>query len=195
MVTCKIVFHGSNLRNPVERLIKCFHEISKTPFTVKWVIDGDVIDSAVDTDLDLDLDLALSGGVSNEMSNLEKHSFVLILAETALRNVGCIFHCPGEPPFALVNHIHHIHRQLGLTKTELIYHSYRNTYGCHRIDQDGIIDRNDSIRDEGRDFNQVDTQGRLTAIGTLDLDSSATFVEKVPKGAFAKFLSEHGFEY
>lgn len=193
MVTCKILFHGSNLRGPVERLIKCFHEISKTPFTVKWMIDGTHIDSAVDTELDLDL--ALAGNIVSESSSLEKHSFVLDLASSANASVGCIFHTQCEPPFSLLNHIHHIHRHNGLVKSELIYHSYRNTYGCHRVDSEGIIDRTSEVRDEGRDFNQVDSQGKLTAIGTLDLDSSATFMEKVPKGAFAKFLLEHNFEY
>lgn len=192
MTVCKIIFHGTNLQSPIERLIKCFHELSKTPFAVKWSIDGIFIESASDPDLDLDI---LLSSTPDEKSSLTKHSFVLSLAEAAKESVGCIFQISGEPPFSLINHIHHIHRHSGLQKSELIYHSYRGVYGCHRIDQEGNIDRNEEIREEGNDVDQIGPDGRKAKLEQWDLDSSATFREKVPKGKFAKFLSDYGFEY
>jgi len=189
MTVCKIVLKGHSLRPPTEKLIKCFHEMSKNPFGTTWTIDGHLIEGSVDL-------LMIGLSPNNEKSSLENNGFVLDHITPSAKIVTATFQIPNDPPFELINNVHRTFASKGLSEIQLIYHGYRGKFGLHRVAADGTVDASQRDREEASSTNQINVKnGQKATIGTLDLDSSATFVQKVPKGEFADFLKEHGFEY
>jgi hypothetical protein len=192
MTVCKIVLRGKSLKKPVEKLLLCLKDLSKNPFFVTWTIDGKEVD--VSNELDLMAALKPPSGKKDE-SLLSKYANVLKNVTDLTRVVELRFKIPYEPPFGLINTIHQIHRTKGLDTSEIIYHGHKGCYGYQKFLQDGTVVVDSKSREMDMTTDQVDNLGLPVAMEGLDLNSSSTFIESVPKGEFADFLKEHGMDY
>lgn len=187
MTVCKIILVGSNLKPACEKLLVCLRELSKNPFSVTWVIDGVSLETTGDLDL--------SFGIGKDTSLLTKYATVIEKILPSTKKLELTFKIPKEPPFDLVGNIHMLFRTKGLETLEMIYHSHKNQYGYQRYLQDGKIETNKKSRDRREEVDEVDRLGLPVSMEGLDLNTSSTFVEKIPKGEFANFLKEHGMDY
>lgn len=192
MTVCKILFKGKSLKEPIEKLLICLEEISKNPFVVTWKIDGVIVDAPNDLDMMLSFGPSKS---SKEESTKAKYAKLLGAIKVETTIVELNFKISQDPPFSLVNNIHHIFRQKGLKTSEIVYHSHKGCYGYQKFLEDGTIVTDSRSREEEMTTDSVDLYGLPVSLEGIDLNSSSTFIESVPNGKFAEFLKEHGMQY
>lgn len=192
MTVCKILFRGKSLKEPIEKLLICLEDLSKNPFVVTWKIDGNVIESPNFMDAMLTFGSKSGGG---EESLKAKYTKLLSSISDRTKTVELNFKISQDPPFSLVNNIHHIYRQKGLEFSEIAYHGHKGKYGYQKFLQDGTIVTDSHSREEEMTADPVDVLGLPVAVEGLDLNSSSTFVEHIPNGKFAEFLKRHGMNF
>jgi len=195
MTVCKIVLRGENLRKPCEKILLCFKDLSKNPFLVTWVIDGKKVDLMSDLDLVMIKPKLPPGEKPQEKSLLDTYRGTLEKISPKVGEVALLFKIPQEPPFALVGNVHTLFRLKGVQECELIYHSHKNQYGYQKYLKNGEVVVSKKTRDREAEVDEVDRDGLPVSVEGLDINSSSTFVEKIPKGEFADFLEKYGMEY
>lgn len=198
MTVCKVILYGKNLRKPVEKILKCLRELTKNPFSIEWTIDSKKVDFVPDLDLTLfkpKKSGVLPGVAPPSVPIKEKYKTILENIKDSVSEVSLRFKIPNEPPFSLIGNVQQVYRVQGLDLVELVYHSWGGKYGYQKYLKDGTLEVSEKSREQEESMDCVDGKGLPVIIGGLDLNTSSTFLERIPKGDFADFLKEHDLEY